>query len=557
LADKYGNDIMPTPSQVIKMRAYMGIEQSIDENDLKPEYSIHSHNVDYSRNTIKCAPGIELSDLFTYNYATVGEPDRLYRLHAFYKREADSTVSVWLVAVARVYSAPPVQYGVWVRCVRTEQGYPETWQKIHAITANHPSPSYQQAYWNFINYEDANIGELIFTTGYDVYKWTGTYTGGVANQATKLSYTSESVHAPRGRLTTLYKERVFIAGVADSPDTVWWSNELQPDEWTIASDNPDDAGKLNIPTWDGDYITAIVALNDELLIFKKYSLFRLSGNAPSSFAVTKVSGVGTPFCDTVCRIGDRIYFLSRQGLMVFDGVNLTPLIPLEKVEVIKRLVNDDNYALINSGSVKLFSHGKKIILSTGISLDYTPNEAEKTTPQVVEVDAESGAVSFRNDQFCQYRFYNDEHKELPKSAYLWGATEYDDYLYCTDGTSLWIYDNGTTTIRERYWETPSTLDTGYVHMFHAVPQTDLGVAGKKKRVSKITLSGKGGTVKITPVCDGVQRTPITMELPADYGVLRSKIVSWRGRRIGFYIENVDGDPVEITDIELEYMPQGV
>jgi hypothetical protein len=573
----YSKMFAANPPSVLKLRDFRGIDQSVDENDLDPKFSRQSHNVDYYNGSIKYSRGASLvTNTPPYSTSTVGQIRDVFNLHYFYKRESDGTNRKWLVALCREYGAPAT-HGIWVKYDTIDGTYPYTWQKILDVTQTTSSGDPNAIKFQFRNYQDGSNSQLIFTTGADVYKWDGTYTGSTANQAVKLFYTSASEHAPQGTMIALYKDRVVVAGVKAQPDTGYWSDELAPSMWTINPDNPDDAGTVDIFTWDGDVLTALVPLYDELLIFKRRSLWRLSGDYPSAFALTKVADVGTANPYTVAVMNGSAYFMTHLGLMSFDGVNLTQPIPRGKVDIL-----DDTYSEFADRSftgidTKVFAFDNKIIIvpSELTDTEYKHNyssEDSKVVPEVVELDIQTGIISFRNDILTKYGTEDQAFGSFYTTFPINFAVDSDhNTLLCSgpiSGTALnygrFIFEYGAKDsgcVRVRWWDTPITLDVGSLRMFHAIPATDFGVAGKKKRVSKITVSGRcstdGEQVKITPVCDGVAKAPITLTLSEEHRVLKPKIVSWFGRKIGLWIENVDGSFIEITDIELEYTVQGV
>jgi hypothetical protein len=91
--------------------------------------------------------------------------------------------------------------------------------------------------------------------------------------------------------------------------------------------------------------------------------------------------------------------------------------------------------------------------------------------------------------------------------------------------------------------------SGAPHMTYFTPSHDYGTAVRKKRVTTMKLTGSGGTVSVTPVQDGVEKTAKNIELPAT----RPSPFSVNGYVLGFKLENAGGDPIVIRDKEETYL----
>jgi hypothetical protein len=91
--------------------------------------------------------------------------------------------------------------------------------------------------------------------------------------------------------------------------------------------------------------------------------------------------------------------------------------------------------------------------------------------------------------------------------------------------------------------------SGAPHMVFYTPSHDYGTSVRKKRVTTMKLTGSGGTVSVTPIQDGVEKTAKSIELPAT----RPSPFNVNGYQIGFKIENVGGDPLVIRDKEETYL----
>jgi hypothetical protein len=102
-----------------------------------------------------------------------------------------------------------------------------------------------------------------------------------------------------------------------------------------------------------------------------------------------------------------------------------------------------------------------------------------------------------------------------------------------------------------YKQAAARPTSGAAALTYYTPAVDMGTSRHKKKTFREILTGKGGTCLVTPVVDGTDGTAITFELPAATGVSRQRI-STTGYRHSHKIQNVDGDPIEVNQVELDY-----
>lgn len=153
----------------------------------------------------------------------------------------------------------------------------------------------------------------------------------------------EVLDAPHISSMTVHFERLF-ATVDGEKNSIWFSDELDPTEWSISLD---EAGFIEMVDERGALIK-VVSFLDYVYIFREYGISRLSafGNQ-SSFSCSNLyvsSGRINP--ESVCVCGDKILFLASDGIYKFDGV-----------DTVKILTNiEDGFASIdNKNAVACFS----------------------------------------------------------------------------------------------------------------------------------------------------------------------------------------------------------
>ena len=124
-----------------------------------------------------------------------------------------------------------------------------------------------------------------------------------------------------------YRSRLFAAGDSSCPNRLYWS-KLPGGSRTIESWG-EESGSVNVSGGHteigasaGDPIVGLAALSNQLLIFKKRSLYRLIGDKPSNFTVERIdSDVETAAYTSLVMSGDMLYFMTKGGLCRFNGVS--------------------------------------------------------------------------------------------------------------------------------------------------------------------------------------------------------------------------------------------
>ena len=122
----------------------------------------------------------------------------------------------------------------------------------------------------------------------------------------------------------LYFGRLFAAGDPYAPSRLYWSKapggDRMIDDWR-ADDSSENVsgGYVDVGIGD-DPITGLFALSNQLLIFKRDSLYRLLGDRPDNYRVLPVdAAVSMPLHTACVRYADRLYFLTADGLCCYDG----------------------------------------------------------------------------------------------------------------------------------------------------------------------------------------------------------------------------------------------
>lgn len=142
-----------------------------------------------------------------------------------------------------------------------------------------------------------------------------------------------------GSLDTLYDFDTELNLVTEMPPAsnhvavyrriMWWVNGIGGHEIRYSiEDNPERVSPLNTysPGNDGDAITALIPAFGQLLIFKRHSIYTITGSSPSSFTCSLLnSTIGCPTEHAIVSIGNALYFLGYDGLYQFSAGAVTRL----------------------------------------------------------------------------------------------------------------------------------------------------------------------------------------------------------------------------------------
>lgn len=103
---------------------------------------------------------------------------------------------------------------------------------------------------------------------------------------------------------------MFCAGNTTTPNRLYWSNVDDPDTWGGAD-------YIDVNPNDGDVITGLHVLGDELVVMKRNRIWVLTGFTSAGFAVTdlaeRITGHGGVSHRSMANIGNDMLFLSFVG----------------------------------------------------------------------------------------------------------------------------------------------------------------------------------------------------------------------------------------------------
>lgn len=141
----------------------------------------------------------------------------------------------------------------------------------------------------------------------------------VVDVDTANTVTKNRATVPIGQFAFWFHNYLFVAGVAGNPNRLYWSALGDPTTF-------DALDFVDINANDGDMISGLNILNDQLVVFKNYSTWAIGGFSGTTFDVTtragentqlRGAGVGTPSHQSIVSVGRDLFYLSFLGTVPY------------------------------------------------------------------------------------------------------------------------------------------------------------------------------------------------------------------------------------------------
>ncbi|MBO6061086.1 MAG: hypothetical protein J6P98_03085, partial [Clostridia bacterium] len=298
----------------------------------------------------------------------------------------------------------------------------------------------------------------------------------------------------------MYRGRLFAAGDFQNPNRLYYSKlpggSRTIEDWGYDEDSPSvEGGHIEIGTTSGDPITAICAMSNQLLIFKKSSVWRLIGDRPGNYTVELIKSDSTFVTDTATAVWrDIIYYVTEGGLHCFNGVDAAPM---PDARMIKTLLEG-----ADTGDSRMAVAGDRLYFT-------------------IEKDAESRLIEYDlvSRRYMQYG----------------GFRVYD--IVCRDGALM--ITNGARCLEK--WGEGDSFDGEPIYGYWRTPLTDLfdKAAVKTLRSAAMRGSSAGGPIVFKTEIGGVENTYRAL-LPEKLSDVLEIPLKNEGRTFFFTIENENG-----------------
>ena len=125
--------------------------------------------------------------------------------------------------------------------------------------------------------------------------------------------TATSIAAiPLGLYGVWFHNFLFVSGVTANPSRLYWSDVGAPDTHSGGV-----SGNVDINPDDGEPITGLSSLKDELIIFKRSRVWSLTGFGTTTFTLAditeRLTGIGTLSHKSIINTGNDLLFISFLG----------------------------------------------------------------------------------------------------------------------------------------------------------------------------------------------------------------------------------------------------
>lgn len=463
---------------IYHIREFGGIDQFADENSLKPSSSPSACNMCTQGGSLSVAKGC-----VRHFEQPIPGSGKIHALRVF----ATLGENMFIAAAGD--------------CLyKYAQG---EWQCIHT----YPTPV-GDGKFDFVQAQLGNEDNLIIACGgRQTVKFNGV-------SAEPFGSEAEHSNINFGYLA-LYANRLFAAGDAAHPNRLYWS-QLPGGGRSIESFAPVEAspnvegGHTEVGNMQSDPITGLAALNNQLIIFKAGSIYRLLGDKPSNFIVEEVdTKCLSPAHSAVVKRANCLFFLTKEGLGIFNGVGA------QRMKDAKKICRTlENCSLQNS----------KGALCDG-KLYFTADE--NGSPLTIEYDLERGTYMLRRG-FCAHDL-------------------------CAFNGRLFIINENRRLCR---LNEGATYDGAPINAHWQTPLTDLGEKGAVKAARTLYLRGSSDRALSATLFDvnmgGMVSTYRTLLPKGAHDVLEVPLKN-EGRSFSLRIYNEAGGGFSLkSGIELEF-----
>ena len=130
---------------------------------------------------------------------------------------------------------------------------------------------------------------------------------------------------------TMYYGRLFSAGDPENPGRLYWStvpgDGRTVEDWLAVPGSADaSGGHVDVGDTVSDPIIGIASISNQMLVFKRYTVYRLFGDRPGTFTIECIEPTSGIMSNASAVVKyDVPYYLGKQGIMYFNNVSVVPL----------------------------------------------------------------------------------------------------------------------------------------------------------------------------------------------------------------------------------------
>lgn len=465
---------------IYRINEFTGIDQSRDENALKSSMSPDACNMDTSDGNLSVCKGC-------VKHISAAIPGT-ERIHAI-KLVPFPTGEMFIAAAGEsIYAYKN-----------------NAWEEIYTY-----SPALEGHKFDFAQAQINSTDNLIIACGErQLVKFDG--------ETASLFGSAEGVSDKSVGYLATYRSRLFAAGDPENPNRLYWSQlpggTRSIEDWSSVEASPNvEGGHAEVGSMKSDPIVGLAALSNQLLIFKKNSIYRLIGDKPSNFTIEEVEArTETTVNSAIVKRAGSLFFLTQGGLCVFNGVNA-------------QLLN--NARCIQKELERASTANSRGAICRDI-LYFTVDEDGGECNAVIEYDVLRGAYMLRR-----------------------GFSAYD---ICAYGGTLYLANENRCICRLNEGE---SYDGASIDAYWNTPLSDLYDKGSIKSMRRLYLRGQSDANDSATLIDvsvgGGQTTYRTLLPQSESDVLEVPLKN-EGRTFALSIYNEAGGSFRLkSGVELEF-----
>lgn len=312
--------------------------------------------------------------------------------------------------------------------------------------------------------------------------------------------------APGFAAMTLRYERIWGINSSNGSNTVYYSAESDYSDWDTTVENAD-AGKLEVTTFDGDSFIGVDNVFDDILLYRRKSLFRITGSSPANYQLKQIpASCGAVGTNAIANNGRYSFYIGDNGIYSYDGVKAS-LVENNRLRFL--FENRINRAALYNASAVIFNNK----LYAAVAADGSANNN-----LIIEYDITSGIFNIRSG-IAAYNLTVFQNKLLfaDKNGYI-----------CT-------------------FDDSSTYDNTSIIAHYETPYYDFENKNMLKTLDSVCFTAKGtGSIKISAETErGTVSKLVELKRANTFDIYKIALYN-TGRRFKFCFDNVDGSNFEIT-----------
>lgn len=330
---------------------------------------------------------------------------------------------------------------------------------------------------------------------------------------------------PVGKYVLTHLNRMYVAGVAGNRSRLYFSDLGNPESWPALN-------FVDVGRGDGDAITGLAVVLNQIVVTKDNSVWILQGDSPSTYVLRKASDEGGAVgMYSFGVVKNTVVWLSKDDVRLFDGLRSAPA--SEKIEKTFNALNKRQLALA-AGVV----HDSKYYLAV-------PNGASLANDLVLVFDTRRTAWTVYDGiaaaEFCIFKQFNED-------TLLFGSSMAGQVYQMEQGAT----DDGAAI--DAYVVTKALTPGGGVEAQALVRASYIGAAELESQATALSVSffKDLSTTESQAVTASLAASKLNVEraIPSAAGISIARAIQIKIRH------NELAKRVNIYTISLEFSPKG-